>query len=206
MAFAGANFGVVLKALAAAIPKSRPALVHGPRVVTWDELDALSDRIATGLRRRGLGPGAIAGQMQRNTPEYLLAWFGCVKAGVVPVNVNYHYRQRELADIVTRFGMKALFTESDFAETAREAMPEGGLTIDVGGEEWAVLCASNVPEDFAIHDDAEALFLKGRDIEAELTAASKCWTIDAELIPSVTDSLGRIVRVRSVEPLRPTRE
>jgi 16S rRNA (guanine527-N7)-methyltransferase len=53
---------------------------------------------------------------------------------------------------------------------------------------------------------AQALFLKGRDIEAELTAASKCWTIDTELIPSATDSLGRIVRVRSVAPLRPTRE
>lgn len=53
---------------------------------------------------------------------------------------------------------------------------------------------------------AQALFLKGRDIEAELTAASKCWTIEAELIPSATDSFGRIVRVRSAEPLRPTRE
>jgi 16S rRNA (guanine527-N7)-methyltransferase len=51
---------------------------------------------------------------------------------------------------------------------------------------------------------AEALFLKGRDVEVELTAASKCWSIDAELIPSVTDSFGRIVRVRSVERLRPT--
>lgn len=49
---------------------------------------------------------------------------------------------------------------------------------------------------------AQALFLKGRDVEAELTVASKCWTIDAELIPSVTDSAGRIVRVRSVERLR----
>lgn len=53
---------------------------------------------------------------------------------------------------------------------------------------------------------AEALFLKGRDVEGELTAASKCWSIDAELIPSATDSFGRIVRVRSVERLRPTRE
>ena len=47
----------------------------------------------------------------------------------------------------------------------------------------------------------QGLFLKGRDIEAELTVASKCWTIDAELIPSATDSGGRILRVRSVEPL-----
>jgi len=53
---------------------------------------------------------------------------------------------------------------------------------------------------------AEALFLKGRDIEVELTEASKCWSIDAESIPSATDSFGRIVRVRSVECLRPTRE
>jgi 16S rRNA (guanine527-N7)-methyltransferase len=53
---------------------------------------------------------------------------------------------------------------------------------------------------------AAALFLKGRDIEVELTTASKCWTMDAELIPSATDSFGRIVRVRSVERLRPTRE
>lgn len=52
---------------------------------------------------------------------------------------------------------------------------------------------------------AGALFLKGRDIEVELTAASKCWSMDAELIPSATDSFGRIVRVRSVERVRPTR-
>jgi 16S rRNA (guanine527-N7)-methyltransferase len=49
---------------------------------------------------------------------------------------------------------------------------------------------------------AQGLFPKGQDVEAELTAASKYWTIDTELIPSVTDSGGRIVRVRSVERLR----
>lgn len=159
MAFGGANFGVVLKALAAAIPQGRPALVHGERVVTWGEFDALTDRIAAGLAARGLGPGDIAGQMLRNTPDYMLAYFGCAKAGVVPVNVNYHYKARELADICTRFGLKALFTESDFADAAREAMPDGTLTIDVGGEGWAALCASNLPAGFAIHDDPEALFL-----------------------------------------------
>lgn len=50
---------------------------------------------------------------------------------------------------------------------------------------------------------AQALFLKGRDIEVELTAASKYWTIDAELIQSATDAGGRIVRVRAAERLRP---
>lgn len=159
MAFAGGNFGIVLKALAAAIAPGRPALVHGSRVVSWGELDALSDAVAAGLAARGFKPGDIAGQMLRNTPDYLIAYFGCVKAGLVPVNVNYHYKTRELADIFTRFGLKALFTTSDLAPTAREAMPEGTLTVDVDGPEWAALCGTPLRGDFAIHDDAQALFL-----------------------------------------------
>lgn len=51
---------------------------------------------------------------------------------------------------------------------------------------------------------AQALFLKGQDVEGELTEASKCWTIEAELIPSVTDSNGRIVHVHSIRPLSGT--
>jgi 16S rRNA (guanine527-N7)-methyltransferase len=42
------------------------------------------------------------------------------------------------------------------------------------------------------------LFPKGQDVEAELTAASKSWTIEADLIASSTDPHGRIVRVRRV--------
>jgi acyl-CoA synthetase (AMP-forming)/AMP-acid ligase II len=159
MGFEGANFGLAVKQLAQAIAPERPALVHGARIVSWGELDSLTDRIAAGLAARGLKPGDIAGQMLRNTPDYLLAYFGCVKAGVVPVNVNYHYKTRELADIFSRFGLKALFTESDFTEVAHEAMPEGTLTVDVGGSDWAVLCTHDLPADFAVHDDPQALFL-----------------------------------------------
>ena len=50
---------------------------------------------------------------------------------------------------------------------------------------------------------AQALFLKGQDVEAELTAATKYWTIDTELIQSITDAGGRIVQVRSAQRLVP---
>lgn len=43
---------------------------------------------------------------------------------------------------------------------------------------------------------AVGLFPKGQDVAAELTAASKSWSIEAELIPSKTDPRGRIVLVR----------
>jgi 16S rRNA (guanine527-N7)-methyltransferase len=44
-----------------------------------------------------------------------------------------------------------------------------------------------------------AFFMKGQDVEAELTEASKSWTIDTSLIPSLTDPRGRIVHVRSLK-------
>jgi 16S rRNA (guanine527-N7)-methyltransferase len=43
---------------------------------------------------------------------------------------------------------------------------------------------------------AVGLFPKGQDVAAELTQASKSWSIEAELIPSKTDPQARIVRVR----------
>lgn len=49
---------------------------------------------------------------------------------------------------------------------------------------------------------AIGLFLKGQDVAAELTAASKCWNIQATLEPSVTSFSSSIVVVRKLE-LRP---
>jgi 16S rRNA (guanine527-N7)-methyltransferase len=46
---------------------------------------------------------------------------------------------------------------------------------------------------------AQGLFLKGQDVEAELTEASKYWRIDATLAPSVTSADARIVVVRRAE-------
>ena len=42
---------------------------------------------------------------------------------------------------------------------------------------------------------AVGLFPKGQDVEAELTHASKSWTLETDLIPSKTDPHARIVRV-----------
>jgi 16S rRNA (guanine527-N7)-methyltransferase len=42
---------------------------------------------------------------------------------------------------------------------------------------------------------ATGLFLKGEGVEAELAETAKRWRLDAQLIPSVSDPGGRIVRV-----------
>jgi len=44
------------------------------------------------------------------------------------------------------------------------------------------------------------LFLKGQDVDAELTKAAKYWNIQAEIHPSVTDPDARIVEVIQFSP------
>jgi len=45
------------------------------------------------------------------------------------------------------------------------------------------------------------LFPKGQDVDAELTEAAKCWSIQSSLAPSLTDPNAKIVRVTSIEEL-----
>jgi 16S rRNA (guanine527-N7)-methyltransferase len=44
------------------------------------------------------------------------------------------------------------------------------------------------------------LFPKGQDVDAELTEAAKCWSIQASLVPSRTDPKSRVVVIRRAEP------
>jgi len=46
---------------------------------------------------------------------------------------------------------------------------------------------------------AVGLFLKGQDVDAELTDAAKYWSIEAEKVPSKTSPDGCIVVVRSLK-------
>src|SRR5215471_10164841 len=46
---------------------------------------------------------------------------------------------------------------------------------------------------------AQGLFLKGQHVEAELTEASKYWTLEASLVPSRTSTQGRILVVHKAE-------
>ena len=50
-----------------------------------------------------------------------------------------------------------------------------------------------------VDNHAEALFLKGQDVDKELTDATKYWNISAQMIPSKTDPDGRIVSITKVE-------
>jgi 16S rRNA (guanine527-N7)-methyltransferase len=51
------------------------------------------------------------------------------------------------------------------------------------------------------------LFPKGQDVDAELTEAAKCWSIQSSLAPSLTDPRAKIVCITGIRPkTQPKRE
>ncbi|MCX4911707.1 AMP-binding protein, partial [Streptomyces sp. NBC_00878] len=66
------------------------------RRLTYAELDAAANRIAHHLIDSGIRPGEHLGLHLYNGIEYLQTVLGCLKARIVPVNVNYRYVEEEL--------------------------------------------------------------------------------------------------------------
>ena len=67
---------------------ARPAMDFFGRRWTYAQLGSLVDRAAEGFRRLGVTPGARVGLCLPNTPYFVVAYFGALKAGAVVVNFN----------------------------------------------------------------------------------------------------------------------
>jgi long-chain acyl-CoA synthetase len=67
---------------------SKPALDFMSKRITYAELDALANRAAAGFQKLGVGPGVHVGLHLPNTPHYVIAFFGVLKAGGVVVNYS----------------------------------------------------------------------------------------------------------------------
>lgn len=75
----------------------RPALDFLGRRWSYAALGKGVARAAEGFRRLGIGPGVRVGLCLPNTPYYLLAFYGALRAGATVVNFNPLYTAEEMA-------------------------------------------------------------------------------------------------------------
>jgi long-chain acyl-CoA synthetase len=66
----------------------RPAVEFMGKRATYSQLHALANRAAKGFQQLGVGPGVHVGLYLPNTPHYLVAFFGVLKAGGTVVNYS----------------------------------------------------------------------------------------------------------------------
>jgi acyl-CoA synthetase (AMP-forming)/AMP-acid ligase II len=93
------------------------------RRLTYTELDAAANRIAHHLIDTGIRPGEHLGLHLYNGVEYLQTVLGCLKARVVPVNVNYRYVEEELVYLYRDADLVALVFDTEFTERVAAALP-----------------------------------------------------------------------------------
>jgi acyl-CoA synthetase (AMP-forming)/AMP-acid ligase II len=108
----------------------REALVHidhpgtgAERRLTYAELDAAANRVAHHLIDSGIRPGEHLGLHLYNGIEYLQTVLGCLKARIVPVNVNYRYVEEELVYLYQDADLVALVFDAEFTERVAAALP-----------------------------------------------------------------------------------
>ncbi len=66
----------------------QPALDFMGRRITYRELNELANRAASGFQSLGVRPGVHVGLYLPNTPHYVIAFFGVMKAGGTVVNYS----------------------------------------------------------------------------------------------------------------------
>ncbi|MFJ5775269.1 long-chain fatty acid--CoA ligase [Streptomyces sp. NPDC093094] len=87
----------------------RPALRFGGRVVSYAELDEASARAAALLRAEGVRPGDRVALMLPNVPEFVVLYYGALRAGAVVVPMNPLLKARETAYHLTDSGAALLW-------------------------------------------------------------------------------------------------
>ncbi|WP_306369245.1 (2,3-dihydroxybenzoyl)adenylate synthase [Nocardiopsis sp. CC223A] len=105
----GENFGAFLRERARRFA-GRTAVVAGDTRLTYADLDARADSLATGLARLGLGEGDRVIVHLPNVAELFEVVFGLFRLGAVPVYALPAHRRSELVHMATVSGARALVT------------------------------------------------------------------------------------------------
>jgi len=106
------------------------------RTYTYSEIDDLASRIGSGLLERGLVEGDRLLILLPNCSEYILAWFGAARAGIVEVPTNVDYFGDFLEHAVRLTAPKAIVVSSELVQRfvdIRASVQEVGARFFVVG-------------------------------------------------------------------------
>jgi long-chain acyl-CoA synthetase len=116
----------------------KTAFIAGAESLTWIELDQAVDRVAAGLRSRGLAPGDRVGLLMPNGLDFVMAYFGTLRADLVAVPLNTGYTAAELDYQIGNAGASLVIADPTLASVV-----PNGEAIVTGTAEWAQLTAAS---------------------------------------------------------------
>jgi carnitine-CoA ligase len=130
------TMGAIVATRAAEQPNRR-AVQFESIAVTYGEWDALGNQVANALLSLGFEPHSRVAVMLSNQPEFLGAWLGVAKAGLIEVPVNTAYKGDLLAYLLEHAQCEALIIDARWVGRVEAVLDELKflrLVVVVGGE------------------------------------------------------------------------
>ena len=118
----------LIKALAAEQPDA-PALIQDERTVSYAELNTLMDRVAAALQRDGVKSGESIAICASASIEYVLAFCGALRAGVVVAPLAPSSTTDSLASMTQDCGARFLFVDAENERTLAPVRDRIGAKI-----------------------------------------------------------------------------
>ena len=115
------SIGALVSASAARYGSKTALVVNGYRY-SFSEIDHLSSAIATRLRQQGYGRGTTASICAPNSAEWIIAYYGILKAGCIVNPLNLMLTAPEAVYSLMDCGASVLFGLSDKLAAVRAAM------------------------------------------------------------------------------------
>jgi carnitine-CoA ligase len=130
------TISALLHDMAAQKPSS-PFLHQGDRNWTFAEVERSANRFANALLGLQVAPGEKLAIMMPNSPQWIFAWFGCARAGVVYVPINLDYKGQILEHQLKTADVSILLVDAQYLDRLADIvgrLPELKLII-IAGEE-----------------------------------------------------------------------
>jgi long-chain acyl-CoA synthetase len=102
----------------------QPCTIFKGGVVSFREMDAITDKLAAGLAGLGVRKGDRVGIFIPNTPQFVMVYFGILKAGAVVVAIDSRYTAPEIEYQANDAGIETVFVMSNFYKTMKSAQPK----------------------------------------------------------------------------------
>jgi long-chain acyl-CoA synthetase len=94
----------------------RPALAYYGKIITYEQLDLLSNQLANALIELGVQKGDRVAIMLPNVPQCVIGYFGALKAGAIVVQTNPLYVEREVEHQLNDSGAETIIALDLFYE------------------------------------------------------------------------------------------
>lgn len=100
---------------------SRACTIFKGAAVSFQEMNAITDRMAAALAGLGVKKGDRVGIFMPNTPQFVMVYFGILKAGGVVVAIDSRYTAPEIVHQANDAGIETMFVMSNFYQTMKTA-------------------------------------------------------------------------------------